>query len=276
MERRFELAPPQPPASRHRPPTLGGEEASVRSGPTGTPTACGHLRTSLSKLPDVKVANKPRRWVFRLVVALVTLLALLAAGLAAWQFWWVGRQSAAQAASDQAAFLADCPPDATPADQPVVLPAPLPTSTPPPDGQIIGLLTLPGGLPWPIRVGTANASLDAGVGWDDRTSGPGQLGNMALVGRRLPAGGAFDNLLSLNVGDQVLMETCTTRYTYTMAVAPRDLTVQPGDTWVLDAVPGQPQAVPTDSWLTLIANQDITPSSDRAVGFAKLTNHQPL
>ena len=41
VERRFELAPPQPPTSRNRPPRPGGEEASVRSGPAGAPTVCG-------------------------------------------------------------------------------------------------------------------------------------------------------------------------------------------------------------------------------------------
>ena len=48
-EGRFELAPPQPPASRNRPPEPGTpyqpdlrvEEASVRSGPAGAPVACG-------------------------------------------------------------------------------------------------------------------------------------------------------------------------------------------------------------------------------------------
>ena len=56
-ERRFELAPPQPPASRDRPPEPGGEEASVRSGPAGAPTAVGsssyELATDLGSSPVV-------------------------------------------------------------------------------------------------------------------------------------------------------------------------------------------------------------------------------
>jgi len=135
------------------------------------------------------------------------------------------------------------------------------------------LLTLPGSLTtWPIKVGTGDDSLDAGVGWYPQTASPGQIGNMAVVGRRLPSGGAFDSILSLSTGDQVVVETCAMRYTYTISVAPRDLTVQPDATWVLGAVPGQPSVVPTTSWLTLIANQDVLPSSDRAVGFAKLSD----
>ena len=45
VEGRFELAPPQPPTSRNPPPKLGGEEASVRSGPAGAPQPSGHLHS---------------------------------------------------------------------------------------------------------------------------------------------------------------------------------------------------------------------------------------
>jgi len=189
------------------------------------------------------------------VVILVLLVLIVAGGLGR-QFWWVPRQVAASAEQKSSDFLAAC------------------TTAPVEDD--IGLLQLPGASTmWPIRSGVDDDAMAAGVGWYPQTGLPGQPGNMAIVGRRLVAGGAFDGILNLNQGDQVIIETCDTVYTYTVVVAPRDLTVQPDDTWVLDPVPGSSGVMPSQSWLTLIANQDVLPSSDRAVGFASLTASQP-
>jgi len=217
------------------------------------------------------------RWGFRVAVAVVILLALVVAGLAAWQFWWVGRDAASRAGQAGESYFASCPVVVLPSEQATAsLPAPLPDTAEPPEGTTIGLLTLPGSsTQWPIKAGTDDANLDAGVGWYSQTSGPGEVGNMAVVGRRLASGGAFDSILSLAVGDLLTLETCSMVYTYTVTVAPADLTVQPNDVWVLDAVPGQPDAIPSVSWLTLIANQDVISTNDRAVGFAELTSSTP-
>ena len=53
-------------------------------------------------------------------------------------------------------------------------------------------------------------------------------------------------------------------------MAPRDLTVQSDDDWVLDAVPGHPEQLPSRAVMTLTANQDLLPTGDRSVGFAHL------
>jgi len=202
-----------------------------------------------------------RRWTFRLAVAIVAVVVVVVAALGWWRLWGAGQQNAAQAGKDATSYLSGCDLD------------PGFNGTPETDssGATVGLLTLPGSsTSWPIRVG--DAALDGGVGWYQQTAGPGQVGNMAVVGRRLASGGPFDNILDLNVGDAITVTTCADVFTYTLVTAPRDLTVQPTDTWVLGAVPGSPSAMPTDAWLTLIANQDISPSPDRVVGFAKLTS----
>jgi len=201
----------------------------------------------------------PKRWTFRLAVALVAVAFAVAAGLFVWQFWWVARQAQSVARDTTDAYLAACGTSST--------------SITLPRGTVIGLLTLPGdAIVWPVMLGTSDADLRGGVGWYQETAAPGQVGNMVVVGQRLASGGAFDAILSIDVGDTVTLQTCTTAYTYTVVTAPRDLTVQPSDAWVMGAVPGQPSAMPSDAWLTLIANQDIVASSDRAVGFAKLTS----
>jgi len=206
-------------------------------------------------------------WGFRIFVVLVMLVALGIGGVFAWQFLVMPQQVTASAGVSVASFSDACQIDQAPAQDTSV-----------PDGTVIGLLQLPDAqAPWPIRAGVDDANMTAGVGWYPQTAGPGELGNMAIVGLRLMSGGAFDGILNLNKGDTITIQTCTMRYTYTIVVAPRDLTIQPKDTWVLDPVPGTSGRMPTDAWLTLISNQDVLPSStDRAVGFAQLTDSKQL
>jgi len=209
------------------------------------------------------MGRRPRRWPFRAAVSGVAAVAVAAAAFGAWQVWGADWQADRRATAASAQFRSSCSLDPGFSGGPDTAA----------DGSVVADLTLPGtSTPWPVRVGVQDASLADGVGWYRQTAAPGEVGNMAVVGYRLGAGGAFDGILSLNTGDTIRLETCFRRYTYTIEVAPRDLTVQPTDTWVLQAVPGQPAAMPTDSWLTLIANQDISPSTDRAVGFARLTS----
>jgi len=206
------------------------------------------------------------RWPFRVAVALVAAVVLAAVAAIGWLFWGKGWQAARQANQAASAYMASCGVDPGFSGAPGDAEA----------GVVIGTITLPGSeVAWPIRAGVDDASLDSGVGWYQQTGVPGEIGNMALAGRRSASGGAFDNILGWNAGDTIDITMCDATYTYTIRVAPHDLTVQPSDTWVLEPVPGQPGVMPTSSWLTLIANQDITPTSDRAVGFAELTAMTP-
>jgi len=195
-------------------------------------------------------------WWYRTLVVLVVLLALGVASVFAWFYWWTPRQIATAASDSVAQFQTACSDHATETD------------------TVIATLRLPGSnTDWPV---TASDDVTGGLSWYQQTARPGHLGNMVVVGQRLIAGGPLDSILDINVGDPIVVQVCDMRYTYTVVVAPRDLTVQPADTWVLDPVPGEPSAMPTEAWLTLIANQDIVPSADRAVGFARLTSSESL
>jgi len=206
------------------------------------------------------------RWPFRVATVLVVALAVTASAVIWWQFWGKGAQTQRRAAAEGSAFISSCGFD----------PGFSGTAETAADGAVIGVVTLPGSdIAWPIRAGVDDASLDGGVGWYRQTAPPGGIGNMALVGRRLASGGAFDGILTWNTGEIITVETCFATYTYTIKAAPRDLTVQLDDAWVLDPVPGRPGTMPTNAWLTLIANQDIAPTTDRAVGFAELTAATP-
>lgn len=151
------------------------------------------------------------------------------------------------------------------------------TAEPAAEGTVIGVLGFPDRSAdgWPILAGVSATELGTGVGWYPQTAGPGEVGNMVLTGYRVTNGEPFADLLDLEVGDRVQVTTCDTVHTYVIAVAPRELTVQADDSWVLDAVPGQPGRVPTGRMLTLVTSQDLLPTSDRSVGFATLASSQP-
>jgi len=139
-------------------------------------------------------------------------------------------------------------------------------------GNVIGVLRLPSldERSWPIVVGVDQAQLAGGVGWYPNTAQPGAIGNTALAGYRLTNGQPFADLLQLNVGDEVIVESCRREYRYQVVVAPRDLVVDETDGWVLDGVPGEPGQLPSAKMLTLTTGQDLLPTGDRAVGFARL------
>jgi sortase A len=70
------------------------------------------------------------------------------------------------------------------------------------------------------------------------------------------------------------VETREAIYTYALDDSPRRLTVKDSDTWVIDPVPGQPDAKPTQPLITLTTCQDLFQSTDRSIGFGHLVRTQ--
>lgn len=122
----------------------------------------------------------------------------------------------------------------------------------------------------PVVAGTDLKDLSRGVGHYDGTAAPGEVGNFALAGHRITHGEPFAKLLTLRKGDRVVVETRQAVLTYVMDTAPADLTVKDTAGWVLDPVPHQPGAIPTQPLITLTTCQDLFHSSDRSVGFGHL------
>ncbi len=152
-------------------------------------------------------------------------------------------------------------------------PKPSPSATVP--GDAIALLRVPAfGSTYevPILSGTDLDTLSRGVGHYSSTALPGQIGNFAVAGHRVTPGQPFAKLLDLDPGDQVIVETRTAIYTYVIDEPPRALTVKPSDSWVLDPVPGERSATPTQALMTLTTCQDLFRSPDRSVGFAQLSS----
>jgi sortase A len=140
-------------------------------------------------------------------------------------------------------------------------------------GDAIALLRIPAFGPdyeVPILEGTDLSTLARGVGHYPTSVQPGQVGNFAIAGHRVTHGQPFARLLELDKGDQVVVETRSAIYTYVLDTAPRDLTVEDTASWVLDPVPGEPDATPTNALITLTTCQDLFHSPDRSIGFGHL------
>jgi sortase A len=145
-------------------------------------------------------------------------------------------------------------------------------------GEAVAVLKVPRfGQDWavPILAGTDAAALRHGVGWYSGTSAPGQIGNCVLVGQRLGSGQPFFHLLDLETGDLILIETPDQLLTYVIDTAPRDLTVDRRQSWILDPVPMGVDLVPSQALLSLVTAQDLLPTGDRSVGIAVLTEAKP-
>jgi sortase A len=140
-------------------------------------------------------------------------------------------------------------------------------------GTPIVLLRIPKlGKDWekPVVEGIAKSDLAKGIGHYPETQLPGEPGNFAVAGHRVTHGSPFGKLLELKKGDQVIVETADTVYTYELDGSPRDLTVESTDDWVLEPVPGKPRETPTSSVITLTTCQDLFHSPDRSVAFGHL------
>lgn len=188
------------------------------------------------------------------VIVLIGLLAvlLIAGAIASWQIW--GTTKISERRTDEALqqFAQSCRGG---------------TSV---DG-LIGILDIDAiDVHTPIWRGTDTKSLASGVGWYPSTQEPGQAGNFALAGYRITNGAPLKRLLELNRDDIVTVRNCESQYRYAIEVAPRELTVHPQDSWVLAAVPGHPGQFPSESILTITADQDLIPTPDRSVLMARL------
>lgn len=140
-------------------------------------------------------------------------------------------------------------------------------------GTPIVLLRIPKlGKDWekPVVEGVGKSDLTRGIGHYPQTQLPGEPGNFAVAGHRVTHGSPFSKLLELEKGDQVIVETASTIYTYELDGSPRDLTVKPADNWVLEPVPGKPRELPATSIITLTTCQDLFHSPDRSVAFGHL------
>lgn len=124
----------------------------------------------------------------------------------------------------------------------------------------------------PILEGVELEVLARGVGHYPGTAMPGELGNFAVAGHRATNGEPFAYLDRMRPGDEIIVETRRAWLTY---VVDRSLIVKPTDVWVVDPVPGQPGAEPTQRMITLTTCNPRWASYERLIVFGELEDRRP-
>jgi len=189
----------------------------------------------------------------------------------AYQLWWTN-VSAARAAEQAASQVQQSwagggkqdseawPRPATPkAEQPKV-------------GTTFGLMYIPRlrdkvwGLP--LVQGVGPDQLAQGIGHYVGTAMPGEIGNFATAGHRATHGEPLREIDRIEKGDEVVVETATTWFTYELESTK---IVNPSDVWVIDPVPGKPEAAPTEALVTLTTCNPRWASTTRWIWWGSLT-----
>lgn len=184
---------------------------------------------------------------------LMITVGLLIAGYLAWDVWWDSNASAAIAVEAVEEFKETLV--AAPRQK-----AELITDRPPPEmepvaeGETMGILIVP---KWydktmnqmPIKEGTTPYVLDrAAAGHYKDTALPGEVGNFSVAGHRRTHGNSFRFINELEAGDQIIVSTDTTWLVY--EVTDYEI-VLPSAIEVVAPVPGKPDEVPVDRYLTM-------------------------
>lgn len=134
----------------------------------------------------------------------------------------------------------------------------------------------------PARGGTDDDTLTRGFGVFDSAPPPGGRGNLALAGHRITHGEPLRRMPELRAGDEVVVETATTVYTYVLDTDGDARTVDMDADWVTAADPRDPEtgvplsdAVGSRRLLTLVTCAEIFHTDDRLVAFGHLVSQHP-
>ena len=123
----------------------------------------------------------------------------------------------------------------------------------------------------PVVEGVSLGDLAKGVGHYPKTVLPGEVGNFAVAGHRATHGEPFAYLDEVRKGDAVVVETQEDWYVY---LIDRTKIVQPTDTWVIEPVPGRPDAVPTERLITLTTCNPRWASTERLIVWGHLDSRR--
>jgi sortase A len=133
----------------------------------------------------------------------------------------------------------------------------------------------------PLLEGTTDEALASGFGEYDDSAAPGARGNFAIAGHRVTHGEPLRRMPELQPGDEVVVETAMSTYTYVLDTGGDDLVVPFTDTWVLDPRPVNPDGgvqPPDDAGprlLTLTTCSELFHTDNRMIAFGHLVDTQP-
>jgi sortase A len=219
----------------------------------------------------VTAAQRRRRRLANLGEILMTLGVILML-FVGYQLWWTN-VSAAQAAERTATQVQQSWATATPQESPSGPRPATPAAEQPGVGTPFGLVYIPRlkdkvwGLP--LVQGVGPEQLAQGIGHYVGTAMPGEIGNFATAGHRATHGEPLRDIDQIEKGDLVIVETASDWFTYEL-----DSTkiVSPSDVWVIDPVPGEPDATPTEALITLTTCNPRWASTTRWIWWGHLTD----
>jgi len=114
----------------------------------------------------------------------------------------------------------------------------------------------------------ADTDLLGKIGHFEKTSDPGMVGNFALAAHRLTKGSLFRYLDEVKDGDQIIVETRTHWYVYTVTGTK---IIEPTAIEVISPVPFKPGKKPTKAVITLTTCSPWYSSTQRLAVFGDLT-----
>ncbi len=121
-------------------------------------------------------------------------------------------------------------------------------------------------------VSTGDVLDKAKVGHYPGTAMPGQVGNFAVAAHRTTHGAPFHLIATLQVGDKIYVQTKDGFYTYDF----RGLEyVKPTGVGVLDPVPQEDGAAPTDRVMTMTSCNPMYSASERIIAYSVFDSWQP-
>jgi sortase A len=123
----------------------------------------------------------------------------------------------------------------------------------------------------PILQGTTKDELAKGAGHYVGTAMPGAIGNFAIAAHRSTHDEPFANIQVLQPGDKVYVRTKSWWYVYTLVKD--DPNLSPTDVWVVDPVPGHPDAKPEQALLTMTTCTPRYGSTGRWAWWGSLTGY---
>lgn len=181
--------------------------------------------------------SRTSAWLGRLG-ALLVLAGLAVGAYVGWQVWGtnvVAQRTHDALVEDVERAWAGGDPGAGPLTRPVVTE----------HGRVSAIVRIPrfgDDYAVPVLEGTSDGVLAAGYGRFTAGAGPGGRGNFALAAHRVTHGEPLRDMPSLRAGDEVVVETARWTYTYVLDTGGDDLTVPLTATWVLNALPRNPDA----------------------------------
>jgi sortase A len=174
-----------------------------------------------------------------------------------------------------------------PSTTPTVTPSAAPTAEPttiepvvataPGNAQKFGVLMIPrfgSDFERPIAegVGISDVLNTIGIGHYPGTQMPGEVGNFVLASHRMAGGGAFKDLHKLQIGDHIYVETADGWYSYTFRSLEYVLATSVD---VLDPVPQDPGAEPTDRIITLTTCNPFFSTAERMIAYGVFDQWYP-